>query len=64
MPPIRLPDGTSSLIGSAIRLKFTNAPPIATANTSTETTNSCVELQPSARTSFSSPLRIFSYEAM
>ena len=64
MPAMRLPEGTSSLIGSAIRLKFTNAPPIATAITSTETTNSCVELQPSARTSLASAARTFSYDAM
>ena len=38
MPPMRDPEGTSSLMGSAMRLKFTNAPPMATA-TNTNTVN-------------------------
>src|SRR2546426_32742 len=59
MPPMRLPEGTSSLIGSAIRLKFTNAPPIATAMISTETTKSCVEDQPSERIALPSAARTF-----
>ncbi len=40
MPPMRLPAGTSSDIGSAMRLKFTNAPPTATPSTSSEATKS------------------------
>ena len=64
MPAMRLPEGTSSLIGSAIRLKFTNAPPIATAITSSETTKSCVAFQPRARVAFSSAARTLSYDVM
>ena len=64
MPPIRLPAGTNSDMGSAIRLKFTNAPPMATPSTRSEATNSCVDCQPIARTALSSPLRICSYVVM
>src|SRR4051812_4539503 len=63
-PPMRLPEGTSSLIGRAMRLKFTNAPPMAMASTSRDTTKSCVEAQPTARMAFGSDLRIFSYDSM
>ena len=63
-PPMRLPEGTSSDIGRAMRLKFTNAPPIATPSTRSEATKSCVDCQPCARTALSSPLRICSYVVM
>ena len=64
MPPMRLPEGTSSLIGRAMRLKLTNAPPIAMARTRSETTKSWVEAQPTARMALGSDLRIFSYDSM
>ena len=60
MPPMRLPEGTSSDIGSAMRLKFTNAPPMATASTISDTTKSWVDAQPKERTTLASLLRICS----